>query len=315
MSCPLCKFGDDYILNIETISVSSLARVLKRQFGIVLQMLDIELIDLLECTECGLRFYNPVIAADEGYYNILQKHDWYYLADKAEYTVAIPFIPSGSRVLEIGAGKGEFARRIENCEYTGLEFSHKAIEMAHQHGTTLLPELVEDHARIHPQTYDVVCSFQVLEHVQNIRSFLDAAVACLKPGGLLVLSVPNDESFMGAGINNVLNLPPHHLSRWTGRSLENAGELLGLDIVALHREQLSDDHCRPYGQLVTAHAILRFMKKTPQSLMPAFESFLPRLAIKVFGRLIASGIGNQCMRPLGHSITAVFQKPAGDRGR
>lgn len=309
MSCPMCKLGDDYVLNIETISVSSLARIHKRQFGIVLPMFDIASINLLECTKCGLRFYHPVIAADECYYNMLQKLAWYYLTEKAEYNVAIPFIPTGSRVLEIGAGKGEFARRLDNCQYTGLEFSLKAIEMAQQHGITLLPELVEDHARTHIQTYDVVCTFQVLEHVQDIRSFLEAAVTCLKPGGILIISVPNDESFMGADINNVLNMPPHHLSRWTGRTLEKAGELLGLDVLMLHREQLSDNHCRPYGQQVAAHALLRLTGRPARSLILAFEYFFARLAIKTFGRLIAAGINNQCMRPLGHSITVVFQKP------
>ena len=74
--------------------------------------------------------------------------------------------------------------------------------------------MIEDHADQRPGHYDAVTSFQVLEHVTEPASFLRACVKALRPGGRLLLGVPNNDSFLGLLEDNWLNMPPHHMSLW-----------------------------------------------------------------------------------------------------
>lgn len=63
---------------------------------------DTDSITLWECADCGLRWYDPPVAGDAAFYEALQRHDWYYQADKAEFAFAAAHVPGGSRVLEVG---------------------------------------------------------------------------------------------------------------------------------------------------------------------------------------------------------------------
>jgi 2-polyprenyl-3-methyl-5-hydroxy-6-metoxy-1,4-benzoquinol methylase len=77
----------------------------------------------------------------------------------------------------------------------GLEFSRKAKEIAFSNGIIIENESIQSHSVAHPAKYDVVCAFQVLEHVSEIRSFIESSIKALKPGGLLIYSIPSADSF------------------------------------------------------------------------------------------------------------------------
>jgi len=90
-------------------------------------------------------------------------------------------------VLEVGCGKAAFAGHIpKSAEYAGLEFSTQAKEMALLRGIEIKNMSIEDFAikinenrDMESAGFDVVCSFQVLEHVANPNQFLSAKIACL----------------------------------------------------------------------------------------------------------------------------------------
>ena len=41
------------------------------------------------------------------------------------------------------------------------------------------------------QRFDVICAFQVLEHISNPREFLEDIISLLRPSGKILLAVPN----------------------------------------------------------------------------------------------------------------------------
>ena len=45
----------------------------------------------------------------------------------------------------------------------------------------------------HHEQYDIVCAFQVVEHLPEIMPFVLAAMSCVKKDGILIVSVPNRE--------------------------------------------------------------------------------------------------------------------------
>src|SRR5262249_52685274 len=149
-------------------------------------------------------------------------------------------ISGGDEVLEVGCGRGKFAQKIATASYLGLELSREAQEMAAADGIRVILEPVETHCLQSEQRYDVVCAFQVLEHVANPVAFIDACIRCLKVGGLLIYSVPNVDSYLAYCTNVVLGMPPHHVTWWIEPTLKYAAQRFGMDVLVIERERLAD---------------------------------------------------------------------------
>jgi 2-polyprenyl-3-methyl-5-hydroxy-6-metoxy-1,4-benzoquinol methylase len=92
-----------------------------------------------------------------------------------------------------------------------LEFNDEGIKKAKSAGLNVIKESIEVHAVENEAKYDVVTSFQVLEHIGDSRNFIEASLKGVKPGGKLVISVPSYDSLVSVQLNNTLNLPPHHI--------------------------------------------------------------------------------------------------------
>ncbi len=303
--CPLCGHEDNYIA--EALSFAAIKKIYRKQFKIIIDD-GLDEIALHVCRNCGLKFYTPALTGGERFYEGLQKYDWYYMADKAEYKTAAGFVPPAGDVLEIGAGRGLFRRHINCGSYTGLEFSAHAIEMAKRDNVLIYDQNIGEHADSNGGRYDVVCAFQVLEHVADAREFLSSAVKCLKTGGRLIISVPNESGFTGCETNNVLNMPPHHVTRWTDTCLINMAGLFNLKLVALDYETLSDMHLRPYGICMAQDAIKKILGMKKSQIDRLFFFFPVRLLVRVLAMIPMSGLREAGMRPRGHSVTAVYEK-------
>jgi 2-polyprenyl-3-methyl-5-hydroxy-6-metoxy-1,4-benzoquinol methylase len=85
----------------------------------------------------------------------------------------------------------------------------------------------------------VVTSFQVLEHVTDPRQFLLDMAAAAKPGGRVMIGVPNSGGFVGRDPRAVLNAPPHHMGLWSRTSLERVAEIVGLRVERMEVEPLN----------------------------------------------------------------------------
>lgn len=306
MFCPLCQGGE--IKSIEKVLVKDLINLYKSKFGLSINYLfKPTQIDFLECSVCGLKYFYPFSGGDEKFYEYFQKYPWYYLEDKSEYDFAAKFIKSTDRVLEIGSGRGAFAKKIFSNDYTGLEFSKSACELAAQNGIRVFNEQIETHALNNQSKYDVVSSFQVLEHIDNVNSFLQAAIACLKPGGKLILSVPSDESFFGSMVNAYLNLPPHHSSRWSDHALKSVAEIFHLNIESIYHEEIALMHYLSYARTINEN----FLRKK-LGLRPCLvdTSWIQKL-IKGIAWLIAKFNAKKLLnknKPIGHSVVVVYRK-------
>jgi SAM-dependent methyltransferase len=86
----------------------------------------------------------------------------------------------------------------------------------------------------------VVYSFHVLEHLtDNIISFIENCLKCLKPGGKFIISVPNNEGFSPK--YSVLNYPPHHMGLWGNTSLNYLTKLFPIEEVKTLYSPLTAD--------------------------------------------------------------------------
>lgn len=264
-------------------------------------------IDYWLCERCDLRFFLPPIAGEAEFYRQLQTIPWYYRDEKEEYEIAARYITTSDAVLEVGAGKGVFSRHLRCASYAGLETSPDAVEIARGTGVELLREDLETHSARHPGRYDVVCAFQVLEHVPDPLSFLQSARRSLRSRGRLIVAVPSEDSFASIDFWDVLNMPPHHVTRWSDRCLRSAARLLGLGVVAIDHEPLPDRDVRWYARLTAEYGMALRMGHEPALLDPFMRRWLIRRGSKIAASVLRRAATQPALRPVGHAVVAVYQ--------
>lgn len=185
IKCPLC--GSSHCNSLENIKKDDLIHLYKRAFNVDVATLINSDISYTHCQECDLRFFvdknNQMPTGDDGFYNALNKFPWYYMGEKKEYQYAKKYIKATDKVLEVGCGKAAFAKFIPTKDYTGLEFSTDAKKLAAKSGITIENISIQEYAKKRPNCFDIVCSFQVLEHVSNPREFIQSKLEALNGGG------------------------------------------------------------------------------------------------------------------------------------
>lgn len=249
----LSPLADSEVEHLFSIPVSEIRRKWQVSFGISLvdEMKDLEIIDCYECKATRLRFFLPeAAAASEKVYGELGKFDWYYMDEKWEHRFAQEQIRSNSSVLEIGCGRGQFLLSLQNnrgCAVRGVEFNKEAVRAAQDSGVNVTSDDLRSLAA-GAERFDVVCHFQVLEHVANIKAFLNDSIECLRPGGLLIVGVPNMESFL-AYQKNPLNLPPHHMSQWYPASLQKLPNFFPVTLKTVGFEPLPSHHVAAFQKV------------------------------------------------------------------
>lgn len=255
------------------------------------------LISIYKCLDTGYRFFYPLnIDGDSSFYEQLQKFDWYYMPWKWEHEQADSYLRSGMNVLEVGCANGEFLKRVKSRvgEVVGLELNQVAVDKGTQDGIRILNETIQDHSKKYDSYYDVVCSFQVLEHIADVRSFLQASVKLLKDNGTMIVSVPNNDSFLGLS-TNYLNMPPHHMGLWNQNSLSNIAGCFGLKLKGFHLEPLQQYH-RSYF----TSTMIKYYGKRFNWLKPICNFLLPFVIPRVIG-LFSNNLK-------AYTIQAVYEK-------
>ncbi|MBA0209427.1 bifunctional 2-polyprenyl-6-hydroxyphenol methylase/3-demethylubiquinol 3-O-methyltransferase UbiG [Pectobacterium brasiliense] len=105
----------------------------------------------------------------------------------------------GKKVLDVGCGGGILAESMarEGADVTGLDMGAEPLQVARLHAlesgvaVDYVQETVEAHAHAHPGLYDVVTCMEMLEHVPDPQSVVQACARLVKPGGHVFFSTIN----------------------------------------------------------------------------------------------------------------------------
>jgi len=307
-NCPSCKSSSINLL--ESINIHDLDKLYKCGFNYSVRELFSEMssIDFCQCKKCDLRYFTPMVAGTQEFYEYFQNFDWYYFDDKPEFLFAKEYIKDDDDVLEIGAGKGAFSKIISTMRYTGLEFSQNAIEVANKNGVNLISQSIEDYSKTNNNKHDVVCNFQVLEHVCDVNSFLKSSIRCLKPGGTMIISVPSVDSFSRYVRNFTLDMPPHHLTRWTDLALRNIANEYGMKMVELHHEVLQEPHKLFYASTIFENALFSMVGKAHKNVDLGVLTRVIKKLSSILGNIFSKGLASNDLLPRGISTVAVYQK-------
>jgi len=103
------------------------------------------------------------------------------------------FQPGKGNILDIGAGTGDFLvmAKSKGWEIVGLEPSPKAKASAQAKGVIFLEEL----SQMPDRSADIITMWHVLEHVPDVENQIAELKLILKPGGTIIIAVPNFKSY------------------------------------------------------------------------------------------------------------------------
>lgn len=309
IKCLLCKSEDTEIL--EQINTDEICQLYQSNFKsdfIYDELKNNDQISFVRCKQCELLFFSLPITGSPKYYEQLYiRRKSSYLQNKSEYDFGKKYIVEKDAVLEIGCGSGNFFQHINCNTYMGLEFSPYAIKCARESGINIKEETIEEHSKINSKKYDAICFFQVLEHTSDPYSFLQASIKCLKPGGCLIISVPNADTYLSFMQNSLLNMPPHHVTRWPESTLTKIAELFNLRIEAIEFEKVEDIHLNGFCKALSFYILNRLFRDEfkvwdmtiKNKIKTKIASYLSKIFIAIFK--------DKRIRPRGHSMTAVFR--------
>lgn len=97
----------------------------------------------------------------------------------------------GHDVVDVGAGRGAMSLRLHDAGYYVAAID---IRDDWQHNVAYMQADLNSSDWGIPQEYDIAVSIETIEHLENPRAFLRGIKKIIKPGGHIVLSMPNIEN-------------------------------------------------------------------------------------------------------------------------
>jgi len=306
--CPLCSNLTEVV--IETLDAQQISSLYQDRYDLNIAAIygGVKHVHLMHCIECDLRFFTPSIEGAEEFYENLGEKPWYYEPIKEEYQMVAGFIKPGSSVLDVGCGIGHFFLYLTDSRYTGIEQNGTAVRKANELGRNVVCGNLTEHKRTRLEEYNYVCCFQVFEHVENIREFIESCLAILLPDGDLILTVPSYDSYINRVVNGVLNLPPHHLTWWSNRALFSLADNYGIRLIGLYNVPLRSPEFIRYS-IYTALKYISDWTGLDKKIIDVSLSYKIRfiaalpVAAFIYVFLIFGAI-----KPAGHTVIARYTK-------
>lgn len=202
--------------------------------------------DYILCDTCSLTYASPFIAGDALFYQMIYDKPIGYSKWKWAFQTTLDKITQHNKqsssspitLLEIGAGNGSFVKQIsKNIIHPNniltTEYSVYGKDEIEKLGIKCInAELWDICLPEKKGTFDFICMFQVLEHMENLDKVFNSLSFLIKQNGHLFIAVPNNynrEFFETIGI--IEDVPPIHISRWNLLSFKFFANKYGWKIV------------------------------------------------------------------------------------
>ncbi|MDA8105317.1 MAG: class I SAM-dependent methyltransferase [Nitrospiraceae bacterium] len=188
---------------------------------------------LRHCRTCDVVYADPM-KTSESFYSadydymlrdrlIMDPVRWDFRWDIGEFLRTPP--RRDGNLLDIGCGTGFFVKRAREMGFRGygIEFNERSVQRGKDFFAldTLYPLDIDGLTRKFPELkFQVVTLFQVLEHVENPRDLFSAIGRIITEDAVVVVALPLRGRWPDTS-GKTGDYPPHHLTRWSLKALEN----------------------------------------------------------------------------------------------
>jgi SAM-dependent methyltransferase len=159
--------------------------------------------------------YPPLILTGERTLPGFTEENYWFQRHLVAYKYLLPLV-EGKSVLDLGCGEGYgvdlLATRAE--EAVGVDLAPEALYHArrtYRRGNLRFLYMDINQLGLEDDSFDVVCSLQVIEHLHDTHPFMQEIMRVLKPEGICVLSTPN-KALISPGRETPIN--PFHIREY-----------------------------------------------------------------------------------------------------
>ena len=158
------------------------------------------------------------------FFNYGPRHFWQFIFLPYVYRVAhYPSFIKHGNVLDVGCGNGRLLADLERLGWQGqgIDMSEQAVAIAKKHGLNVQVGTLPNKS-LPSGVFDAVILHHVLEHLPEPKVILGELYRLLKPGGQLIITVPNTRSLMANifGSNWFSHEIPRHIFGYTAYALK-----------------------------------------------------------------------------------------------
>ncbi len=147
---------------------------------------------------------------------------------------------AGKKCLDIGPGTGrwiQFLNQMGAGHITGIDISNQAIEKCRPYCDTIKKvDIAKEPFPFKSKTFDIIISFEVLEHLYDPLNYLKEVSRAINNDGLIVMSTPNMCSLISRIRMLIGKLPvavssdPTHIRFYRKKDIKNLFEKFNLYI-------------------------------------------------------------------------------------
>ncbi|MBK7653264.1 MAG: class I SAM-dependent methyltransferase [Flammeovirgaceae bacterium] len=262
---------------------------------------------LVRCSSCYFVFCNrkPTIDELNVHYSMYPRMDAISDITLKRYNSLLDaFEPyrKTNNIIDVGCGDGFFLETARKRKWNvfGTEFTQEKIEACRQKGIQITTSPLDSNL-YQAGFFDVVTSFEVIEHINTPQQELKSFDAVLRNGGVVYITTPNFNSISRSILKSKWNIIeyPEHLSYYTKQTLTLLFRNVILNALLLvHRVFQSTD----LKQVLPLKIRLRFSLNADELLRQKAED-------KAIFRLLKSSINlGLNITSKGDAIKALFEK-------
>lgn len=202
---------------------------------------------LVKCKSCKFVFCEPIPSIEEleEHYKGYGRNDYLSpITIKRYHEILDSFEPyrKTNKLIDVGCGIGyflEFAKK-RGWEVYGTEFTNEAIQICSEKGIKMKKGILDPENYL-PEEFDIITSFEVIEHINNPIQELNSFHKLLRKGGLVYATTPNFNSLLRYRLKSDYNIIcyPEHLSYYTPNTLKKVFTSVGFKTKKIQSDGIS----------------------------------------------------------------------------
>ena len=182
---------------------------------------------LVKCKECSFVFSKKIPSEKEleNHYEGYSRNDYLSPITIKRYHELLDQFEKyrkTNKLLDVGCGIGYFLEEAKKrgWEVYGTEYTEEAIEICSNKGISMQKGVLTP-SNYDLESFDIITSFEVIEHINNPREELNNFYKLLRKGGLVYVTTPNFNSILRYRLKSAYNVIsyPEHLSYYTPKTL------------------------------------------------------------------------------------------------
>jgi len=180
------------------------------------------------CKKCGFTFSQKIPSVEElsNFYNGYGQYEYVSPITISRYNELIDQFESyreTNNILDIGSGTGVFLEEAKKKGWNvyGTEYGDDKVKIGEDKGINM--EVGVFDPKNYQVKFDVITSFEVIEHINNPQEEIRNISSLLRTGGMFYLTTPNFNSLSRRFLKEKWQqiFYPEHLSYYTAKTLSN----------------------------------------------------------------------------------------------